>query len=354
MDRHRALADRYLLDALPDGVVLADAEAKVVGLNDAAARMLRLSDEEAVGEHLSDVVALQDKAGREWFASNQPYSGLPTRSALTEQSWFRADGTELLVTAKLLRHAALGEVTGVVVALRTARTRERLDRERSDLVATVAHELRSPLTGVKGFVATLLSKWGKLNDEQKQMMLETVNSDADRLTRLIAELLDVARIDTGRLSMFVRPMEFQPAVERVLDSIRAGTGREIVLDVPEPLPKVTADPDKFVQVITNLVENAIRHGEGLVRLTATPIEGGVPFPGVRLHVDDEGEGIRPEIRSRVFTKFWRHGARGGSGLGMYIIHGLLTAHGGQIRIGDAPGGGARVTIWWPEEDRRPE
>ena len=354
MDRHRALADRHLLDALPDGVVLADADACVVGVNSAASRMLKISDVEALGRHLSDVVALQDKAGKEWFACNRPYTGLPTRTALTEQSWFRADGTELLVTAKLLRHTELGEVTGVVVALRTARTRERLDRERSDLVATVAHELRSPLTGVKGFVATLLSKWGKLNDDQKQMMLETVNSDADRLTRLIAELLDVARIDTGRLSMYVRPMEFQPAVERVLDSIRAGTGREIVLDVPEPLPKVTADPDKFVQVITNLVENAIRHGEGLVRLTATPIPDGVPFAGVLLHVDDEGEGIRPEIRSRVFTKFWRHGARGGSGLGMYIIHGLLTAHGGQIRIDDAPGGGARITILWPEEDRRPQ
>jgi signal transduction histidine kinase len=75
---------------------------------------------------------------------------------------------------------------------------------------------------------------------------------------------------------------------------------------------------------------------------------------VQMHVDDEGEGISPEIRSRVFTKFWKHGVRGGSGLGMYIVHGLVTAHGGSVQIGDAPGGGARVTVLWPEADRRAE
>ena len=73
-----------------------------------------------------------------------------------------------------------------------------------------------------------------------------------------------------------------------------------------------------------------------------------------LHVDDEGDGISPDIRSRVFTKFWKHGTRGGSGLGMYIIHGLVTAHGGSVEIDDAPTGGARVSIRWPREDRRQE
>jgi signal transduction histidine kinase len=239
----------------------------------------------------------------------------------------------------------------VAVSLRSARARARLDRERSDLVATVAHELRSPLTGVKGFVATMLSKWDRLNDEQKKLMLGTVNSDADRLTRLIAELLDVARIDTGRLPLYRRPLEFEPAVNRVLDSVRAGTGREIVFGADSELPTVDADPDKFVQVITNLVENAVRHGEGVVRLSAAPIPGGDPFTGVVMHVDDEGDGISPAIRSRVFTKFWKHGTRGGSGLGMYIVHGLLSAHGGSVEIDDAPSGGARITIMWPEHRR---
>ncbi|MGA9747451.1 MAG: ATP-binding protein, partial [Nocardioides sp.] len=231
-----------------------------------------------------------------------------------------------------------------------AKARARLDRERSDLVATVAHELRSPLTGVKGFVATLLSKWDKLNDAQKRMMLETVNVDADRLTRLIAELLDVARIDTGRLSLYARPLDFHAGVERVLDSLRAGTSREITLAVDGELPPVQADPDKLAQVVHNLVDNGIRHGEGRVALSITALGADAPFAGVVLHVDDEGDGISPDIRSRVFTKFWKHGTRGGSGLGMYIIHGLVRAHGGLVEIGDAPSGGARITILWPAAD----
>jgi signal transduction histidine kinase len=341
-----------VLDALPDGVVVADENGQVTVLNSAASRLLGVAD--GIGKHLSDVLPLQDRAGNTWISCADPYAGLPTRSRLTENAWYLSDGTELLLTGRIVRDAPQQPVKAVVVSLRSARARERLDRERSDLVATVAHELRSPLTGVKGFVATLLSKWDRLNDEQKKMMLETVNADADRLTRLIAELLDVARIDTGRLSLYPRPLDFQAAVDRVVASVRAGTGREIAFDVLGELPMVSADPDKLAQVVTNLVDNAIRHGEGQVRLSLAPITDQAPYPGVVLHVDDEGEGISPAIRSRVFTKFWKHGARGGSGLGMYIIHGLVTAHGGAVEIDDSPAGGARVTILWPEEDHRQE
>jgi signal transduction histidine kinase len=339
------------LDAIPDGVVLADGSGLVTALNAAARAML--DREDGVGKHLTDVVTLQDQAGNDWFSTVDPYAGPRLRSGVPEQSWFLPDGTELLLTVRISREGRQGPPCGVALCLRTSRARARLDRERSDLVATVAHELRSPLTGVKGFVATLLSKWDKLNDDQKKLMLTTVNSDADRLTRLIAELLDVARIDTGRLSLYPRPLEVVPTVERVLESVRAGTGREILLEAEDRLPTVHADPDKFVQVVTNLVENAVRHGDGVVRLTTTSLAD-EPFHGARMHVDDEGGGISPEIRSRVFTKFWKHGVRGGSGLGMYIVHGLVTAHGGNVEIGDAPGGGARITVEWPADDRRAE
>ena len=341
-----------ILDALPDGVVVADDSGCVTLVNAAAARLLRSA--EGVGKHLADVVLLQDRAGNSWFSCTAPYAGLTTRSHLSEQAWYLADGTELLVTARILRDGPHHPVRQVAVSIRSARARERLDRERSDLVATVAHELRSPLTGVKGFVATLLSKWDKLNDDQKKMMLETVNVDADRLTRLIAELLDVARIDTGRLSLYPRPVDLRAAVERVVALVSAGTGRQIAFFVTEDLPSVSADPDKLAQVLTNLVDNALRHGEGQVTLTASPIRDEVPYAGVLLYVDDEGDGISPDIRSRVFTKFWKHGTRGGTGLGMYIIHGLVQAHGGAVEIDDSPAGGARISILWPQEDSRPE
>jgi signal transduction histidine kinase len=344
--------EQLVLDALPDGVVIADASGCVTRMNAAARRLLRVAN--GVGGHVSEVVQLADRTGNSWFACTDPYDGLATRSGLSEQAWYLSDGTELLVTARMLRDGPRSPVRQVAVSLRSARARERLDRERSDLVATVAHELRSPLTGVKGFVATLLSKWEKLNDDQKKMMLRTVNADADRLTRLIAELLDVARIDTGRLPLYPRPLDFRVAVSRILESVRAGTGRDIVLDARGDLPTISADPDKLAQVVTNLVDNAIRHGAGRVTLTASAIEAGAPYPGVLLHVDDEGDGISPDIRSRVFTKFWKHGTRGGSGLGMYIVHGLVDAHGGSVEIDASPAGGARVSVRWPEHDRRPE
>ena len=99
-------------------------------------------------------------------------------------------------------------------------------------------------------------------------------------------------------------------------------------------------------MLTNLVDNAVRHGEGQVRVVAAPLEqDGKQF--VEVVVEDEGDGISPDIRKRVFTKFWKHGTRGGSGLGMYIAHGLVTAQGGHIAIGDAEGGGARIETSWP-------
>ncbi|HET8562229.1 MAG TPA: PAS domain-containing sensor histidine kinase [Marmoricola sp.] len=335
-----------VLDALPDGVVVADADGTVTALNETARRMLDGAAD--VGMPLREAVALLDQDGRDWYTTVQPYAGLGIRTGVPEQSWVLPDGGEVLVTTRIRRSRRGGPVDQVALVLRSARGRERLDRERSDLVATVAHELRSPLTGVKGFVTTLLNKWERLNDEQKKLMLTTVSTDSDRLARLITELLDVARIDTGRLPLYRRELDVVPLVERIVESARAGTTRTIRTGHADDAAVVYADPDKLTQVLTNLVENALRHGEGEVRVTTAPVDD--PFPGVLITVDDEGEGIHEDIRARVFTKFWKHGVRGGSGLGMYIVHGLTQVHGGDVRIEDAPGGGARVKVRWPSAD----
>jgi len=337
--------ERDLWDALPDGVLIADGDGIVVLVNATARRML--GEQAFPGADLAKALTLQDQDAGDWFSEVRPYDGLSTRSGVPEQSWLLPDGTEVLVTTRLERSVPGGPIERVSLVLRSGRGRARLDRERSDLVATVAHELRSPLTGVKGFVTTLLSKWDRLNDEQKKLMLTTVANDAERLSRLITELLDVARIDTGRLPLYQRPLDAVPILERVVESVRAGTSRTITIVAPEGEARVFADPDKFVQVVTNLIENAVRHGEGTVRVTAEP--GPI---GARITVDDQGEGIPEALRARVFTKFWKHGTRGGSGLGMYIVNGLVRIHGGELRILDAPGGGARIVVDWPTEDRR--
>ncbi len=152
-----------LLDALPDGVVLADADGVVTHANTAALRLLEYDGDDPVGSHLSDVIALQDLDGRHWFSCVRPYDGLAIRTRLQEASWHTSVGTELLVTGVLHRDRPGGKVTRTAWAVRDARSRERVDRERSDLVATVAHELRSPLTGVKGFTADAAVEVGPLH-----------------------------------------------------------------------------------------------------------------------------------------------------------------------------------------------
>jgi signal transduction histidine kinase len=344
--RLRSLADYY-----PDGVLGATRNGVVTIINSQAAALLGIDAQEAATLPLSELLRLLDQDGRTWLDVNRPFDSISIVRGVPEQSWLNASGEEVLTTARLVRDEPLGPVVGIAVGLRSGRGRARLDRERSDLVATVAHELRSPLTGVKGFVQALLNRWDKLTDDQRKLMLNTVNADADRLARLIAELLDVARIDTGRLQLYPRESSAEVLVRRVVDSIEAGTSRQILLEVEDDLPEVFADPDKFTQVVTNLVENAIRHGQGQVsvRLARTPDR-----TGVRTTVDDEGDGIPVELRRRVFTKFWTTGDSGGSGLGMYIVGGLARAHGGWVTIDDAPGGGARVMVDWPSDDQRPE
>jgi signal transduction histidine kinase len=342
-----------LADALPDGLVVADADGQVTLVSRTAAAMLSISGYNSIGKPLSEILALRDQDGNDWYATNRPYDGLHTRVAIPEQSWILPSGSEVLVTTRIARSGIADPVDRIVVVLRSGRGRARLDRERSDLVATVAHELRSPLTGVKGFVQALLNRWDKLNDEQKKLMLTTVHADSERLSRLIAELLDVARIDTGRLALYPRPSDPDLLIGRAVASVQAGTARHIVYAAAEQLPEVSVDPDKFTQVVTNLIENGVRHGEGTVTVRAEELGPEAEYPGVRVVVEDEGEGIAPEMRRRVFTKFWKSGARGGSGLGMYLVNGLVRAHGGSVAIGDASGGGARIELTWPTEDLRP-
>lgn len=333
------------LDLLPDGAVVAGPDSAVLAINRVAARMLGVDPARAIGRPLGEVLALTDHTAQRWVDVNSPYGGLVTRTGIPEQSWLLPDGTEVLVAARLNRPDRGAPVGHVAVSLRSGRGRARLDRDRSDLVATLAHELRSPLTGVKGFVNALLARWDRLSDEQKRLMLTTASVDADRLSRLIAELLDVARIDTGRLQLHRRPTDLALKAERVQQSIAVATSTPIGLTIDPHLPPIDADPDKVIQVLTNVVENGVRHGSGPVQIHVGPWRDDPSYLAVT--VTDEGPGIPLDLRQRVFTKFWTGGTGGGSGLGLYIVSGLVRAHGGSVLIGDRAGGGAEVVTTWP-------
>jgi PAS domain S-box-containing protein len=329
-------------DDLPDGVVIADADAIVTVVNPAAERLLGSSSDELVGKHVGKCLGLRDEEGQDWWTCVRPYDGLETRTRLTESAWYDLRGNEVLVTASLVRERRCGPVTSLVMSLRDASVRRRADRSRSDLVATVAHELRSPLTGVKGFTSTLLAKWERFSDSQRRLMLETVDADADRLTRLIGELLDVARIDSGRLQLRRQPLDVGTEVEKIAARYTGGDGGPVVVQA-EQVPEVWADPDKLAQVLINLLDNAIRHGSGKVEVGVVPGSS----QDVDVWVQDEGPGIPEDLHERVFTKFWRHGSRTGTGLGLFIVRGLVEAHGGSTWVETADGGGARLRFSLP-------
>ena len=161
----------------------------------------------------------------------------------------------------------------LVVTLRGTEARRRTERSHAELIATVAHELRSPLTSVKGFTATLLAKWERFTDDQKRLMLETVDADANRVTRLIAELLDISRIDSGRLEVRRQPVDMAAAVRRHVAGAHRRRAARRPLHRPHRgagLPDLWADPDKIDQVLGNLLENAVRHGEGTVTIEVAP------------------------------------------------------------------------------------
>ena len=377
-------------DELPDGVVVADEVGHIVVFNRVAGRLTGLDPAEVIGKFVFDVLPLRDADGRDWWVYADPYHGLPTRTRHPERSLYLADGTEILVSVGYVRgpravrgasppQGGLGGVPPgsggsrgspprgnralqrLVISLRGAQQRERLERSRAELVSTVAHELRSPLTSVKGFTATLLNKWGQFTDDQKRVMLETVNADADRVTRLITELLDVSRIESGRMEVHRQLVDLPDRATKIIAGrVAAGDAEDrFRLEVRGGLPETWLDADKIDQILGNLVENAVRHGAGTVTILVepAPLEGEEGQPGaVAVSVRDQGEGISPDVAPRVFRQFWRGKPRGGSrrgqhgggtGLGLYIVKGLVEAHGGTIGVRRAPGGGAEFRFIVP-------
>lgn len=334
------------LDALPDGVIVVDADGRVQSLNTRAASLLGASAGTLAGMDARQAVPLQDLEGRSWWTCADPFGGLVTRTRISEALLVLPGGHEVFLTASLVRFVPRGPVQQVIITLRDAKARRRAEQKSSALISTVAHELRSPLTSVKGFTSTLLRRWDRFSDDQKRLMLETIEADTDRITRLVAELLDVSRIDSGRLELRRQPVDLPRLLDRHVDGlIAAGHPQErFEVRVHGSLPEVWADPDRVEQVMANLVENALRHGAGTVTVDLAP---GEERPELVVTVSDEGDGIPEENYPMVFTRFWHSTRRGGTGLGLYVVRGLVEAHGGDITVGRAPSGGARFRFTLP-------
>jgi len=222
----------------------------------------------------------------------------------------------------------------------------------AEVVTTLAHDLRSPLTGIKGFTATLLHRWERFSDEQKQHMLRTISADADRVTHRIKELLDVARIETGKLELR-RELVDLPAIARDVAGRfePAAGGPRVAISFPDGFPDLYADRDKLEQVLTNLVENAVHHTEdGTVTIAGDEVDAAGDT--VEVAVRDPGSSVPAEQLPALFTKFWHRpgavrGAPRGTGLGLYVARGLVEAHGGTIWATAPPDGGLELRFRLP-------
>lgn len=338
-----------VVDLLPDAVLGLDAQTRVTFANRAALELTGFSAEDLTGRPCADALSARDLDGRPLLTGGwHPSTRLRSVRGLAQQTVVvrRKDGRDLVasLTGSYQRDAD-GALSGAVISLRDAAGRT-ADVSGIEIVSTVSHELRSPLTSVKGYTSLLLNRWDRLPDDQKQMMLEQVNHDADRVTRLITELLDISRLETGRLRLRRQLVDLPRIASTVVDKVRLEYPElEASTEFPGEFPKVYADPDKVEQVLTNLVENACKYGSP----RGLRIVGGVAHGKVSVAVSDRGEGIPAADLPKVFTKFFRRseGRPTGSGLGLWISRGLVESHGGDLTAESAPGSGATFRFTLP-------
>lgn len=334
---------RALLEQLPEGVVVADADRRLVLATERAGRLTGIRLTERIGEDIRKVLPLVGVDGRSYWTADDPWGGLHTRTGSPEQRLMLAGGRGVLAATRHVRSGAGRQLQWLVMTMRSTTVRDRIESETSALVTTVAHELRSPLGAVRGFSQTLRSRWTQLREDQKLWMVGAIEADAARLQRQVGELLDISRIDTGRLALRHRDVDLlvqlRSAIGRLASAGHDPARFHIVSDRDEVL--LRADADRLTQVLSNLLENAVRHGGGQVTVTVETDQY-----EVRFDVSDEGPGIAPEHRALVFSRFWQARNRhGGNGLGLYVVHGLVRAHGGRIEVLDQQHGATfRVTL----------
>lgn len=220
--------------------------------------------------------------------------------------------------------------------------------EFAELISKIAHELRSPLTSIKGFSSTLVKRWDRFDEGQRLQFVETILADAERMGRIVSEVLDLARLETGRLELHPSRADLQAIAKNALAHVSQLPGAERVnIDVPADLT-AWADPDRLERILSNLVENAIKFSdEGPITVT-----GERDKDVVRLSVSDRGVGIEKERLGDIFSgpsSEARAATPHGSGLGLYLTDRLVRAHGGTLEVKSQEGAGSTFTVELPVE-----
>lgn len=338
LEKERSVA---ILSNIADGIVAVDREGKVVLWNAAAERITGVPAQEALERTPSEVLQ------RELESEHESPAG-------ERLVWIRRGAEEiwLSLTEAIMRDPA-GAVAGRIFAFRDISAERVVEQMKSEFVSNVSRELRSPLTSIYGFAETLLRDDVLFGEEERATFLGYIASEAGRLTAIVDRLLAVARLDSGDLQVQLAPIDVSAMVSEVVSAAKqslALAGHEFAVDLPpEPLA-VTADPDKLRQIITDLVDNAVKYSPegGTVRIAARRRDD-----AVEVSVDDEGIGIPEAEQSRIFAKFYRAESGGrdlassGTGLGLFIAKELLAAMRGRIWVRSREGEGSSFVFSLP-------
>jgi PAS domain S-box-containing protein len=342
---------KAMLESIADGVLVNDLQGRVTLMNAAAERILEARARSAIGQDVRNFFGAAKMPGRQQAldAINELLSSRGEAGIMRGQLEM-GDKIISLSVAPVLK--GRGELLGLVTILRDITREVQAERAKNEFISTVSHELRTPMTSIKGYTDLLASeRIGPLNDDQRRF-LAIVQRNADRLTSLINDLLDISRIETGRIRLNLAPVQVSEVIQTVVSSMGAQTQRKqqkVNVDVPADLPMVMADRDRLIQILVNLVGNASLYTDdgGRIDVRARR-DAGV----VTIAVADTGIGISAEEQGKIFDRFYRGEhprvqESQGTGLGLSIVKSFVEMHGGKIWVESQPGEGSTFTFTLP-------
>lgn len=364
-DEQRARADlEALIETSPVGVVVLDVKTGVpVSFNRETRRIISgLGITTGTLEELLGMLSIRRADGTEFKLREFPLDQvLQTGETVRAEEITIAlpDGrsVDVLLNATPIR-SGTGEVETFVVTLQDLAPLEELERLRAEFLGVVSHELRAPLSSIKGSATTLLGESDKMDPVEMRQFFRLIDQQADRMRDLIGNLMDVARIETGTMPVAPEPEDVARLVERARESFaRIGTRRNLRIQMGPDLPKVMADRRRIAQVLDNLLANAERFSPESSTITIRAELDGVH---VALSVSDQGRGVSSEDLPHLFRRFTRLGGEeagwgiAGAGLGLSICKGIVEAHGGRIWAeSDGPGLGTTIKLTIPASEEVP-
>jgi len=352
-----ASRQKAILEAVADGVLVTDPANIITFLNSSAETILELKSDQVLGQSLESFVGLFGKAAQTWmqtirFWSEDPSSHQPG-DTYAEQLTLETGQVVLVHLAPVIWR---NEFLGTVSIFRDITHEVEVDRLKSEFVATVSHELRTPMTSIKGYVDILLMGAAGALTENQTHFLDIVRNNTDRLSVLVNDLLDISRIEAGRVSLSVQAIDLREVADDVIADIQRRSQEEnkpmdLKLEAPADLPRVTGDLERVRQILANLADNAFHYtpGNGRIDIRIQQVDG-----EVQVDVQDNGIGIQAGEQERIFERFYRGEdplvlATPGTGLGLAIVKQLVSMHKGRIWMKSAgiPGDGSTFSFTLP-------